>query len=117
MKTAIAILITALLLCGCHKTRLWEYKVVELENSAHHLVAGSVDLSGKYLDAQKEPGDFKLDSLEAPDAFNTDLNNLGSDGWELIAAVPQTETEHPVDKSPSNIRTGKIILIFKRPAK
>jgi hypothetical protein len=43
------------------------------------------------------------------------LLNAGYEGWELVAALPQTETIKPGGDDPPNVRTAKILLIYKRP--
>lgn len=127
MKTVVYILAAGILLCGCNKPdsvppiQKWEYKVVEVENFEHSMYddafKNGVDLE-KVHAAESGAGDFHLDvdSANAKEfgKYGLDINMLGQQGWELISAIPQTETIKA--DSFINTRTGKIILIFKRPA-
>jgi hypothetical protein len=134
MKTIIALLIAALF-CGCNKTSApvmastakqktqWDYKIITVENFAHALHESAMQeqqtntiLGGRHLLYADNNGgdfDFNTDGKTGADFFQ-----LGEDGWELVAAIPQTETVqsmNDVGVPQANIRTGKIILIFKRP--
>jgi hypothetical protein len=134
MKIIVSVLFTAALLCGCqkhetpkpaaNKTQQWEYKTVEVENYAHgqaikalYESETNLDLMVKHLFfANSHDGSFEFSG--GYDKYSVDLYKLGSDGWELIAAVPQLETEPNAQYENTrfnNTRTGKIILIFKRP--
>jgi hypothetical protein len=128
--------ICGLFLCGCNKSPVvppiqkWEYKIVEVENFEHRMEesaqseistnseAGLQDIASARFDA----GDFHLDQPPGKETdleqFGLDIYALGQQGWELVSAIPQTETTHPVshDDVIASVRTGKVILIFKRPA-
>jgi hypothetical protein len=127
-------LILAALLCGCSKQsdpslaiKKWEYKVATVENTEHYYkkqhqeeaTTNSVDghLHMRWDDA--DPGDVSLDFAYGKN-YGTDLNDYGSDGWELVSTIPMLETIPDAgyteyDKF-TNIRVGKVILIFKRPS-
>ncbi|HEY2329170.1 MAG TPA: hypothetical protein VGI63_05095 [Verrucomicrobiae bacterium] len=146
MKTAIFILAVALI-CGCNKPTAtapariqWEYKVVQVENYARQLKDSAfAEMRTNqalglqhWRDAWNDRGNFYLDSLGAGNDYSVDFSQLGSDGWELVAALPQTETLPGVEYQDgstfnpntekldpniqkfNNMRTGKIIFIFKR---
>jgi len=139
MKIIVSVLFAAALLCGCQKSetpkpatpepatnriQTWEYKVVEVENYAHGQAIKAlyesdtnVDLGVEHLlFANSHDGSFGFSG--GYDKYSVDLYKLGSDGWELVAAVPQLETEPSAQYRNTrfnNTRTGKIILIFKRP--
>ena len=136
MKNLLFSVAIVVLLCGCQKPALsssgkWEYKTVDVENANHTMRNSySCEIASnpkagemiRYLDANI--GDFHFDST---------LDDLGRDGWELACAVPLSETvpgaefisgDHynpsngqitPVSGKFTNQRTGKVILIFKRP--
>jgi hypothetical protein len=144
MKTTIAIIFVALI-CGCKPTapatapiQKWEYKVVVIENIEHYLHNASVGQEHLRM-SDASAGDFNLD-INAPISFtdqlyNLNIQKLGQEGWELVSAVPQTETNPDAETGEnwgidsqgkagflnyrkfSNTRTGAIILIFKRPVK
>jgi hypothetical protein len=147
MKAILAIITIATLLCGCKPTapatapiRKWEYKVVTVDNFARYMEQAAfeemrtngADWEQHDRDAKSGAGDFHLDGSTQTDTM-IDLNQIGADGWELVAAIPQTETLPGVDFDDGtvynpdtgkldpkisrfdNTRTGKIILIFKRP--
>ena len=109
------------------EARRWDYKVVEVENFNHHMkevafnefLTNEAEGSKHIHFAEDDPGDFHLDSGGSADKYGADLYQLGSDGWELVSAVPQSETLPGVETSLgdkyNNVRTGKIILILKRP--
>jgi hypothetical protein len=68
---------------------------------------------------QAESGAGGFDFAGKLEFYGADLQQLGADGWELVSAVPQIETipgAQATDLRFSNMRTGKIILIFKKPA-
>lgn len=140
MKTALCLLAATVLLSGCSKSAApagvtkWEYKVVTFENFEHHMheladqeFTTNTDLGLQDLVyADRDAGDFHLDFFptnvaDLNNSMSTDIYSLGNQGWELVSAVPQTETIYAKDdvgssREYSNVRTGKIILIFKRPA-
>ena len=93
-------------------TTKWEYEVVMVENYNHTDEQRAFATNGlkevEFLNG--DPGDFYFDSS----LMGVDLSKYASDGWELVAAVPQLETVRYVSDSPFNVRTGKIYLIFKR---
>lgn len=143
----------AALLCGCTKVpstpvasksetpMRWEYKVVEVDNfegemkaDAHReMLTNAPDWLQHSRAADSASGNFVLNGSAAMGKYGAPLYDLGYDGWELVSAIPQTETIPDAEKFHgqdfiagklqdgythfSNIRTGKIILIFKRPAK
>jgi len=132
MKTACIILAVGALLCGCNKPRQWEYKTVEINNTIHgylersHAEPSTPAWSDAYRTEQSDPGDF--------DQLQEALLKNGAEGWELVALVPQLESipaeylsGHDFhEKEPLltphfspfvNTRTGKILLVFKRPLK
>jgi hypothetical protein len=133
MKTFFYFLAITILVCGCNKppsapvVQKWEYKVIEVENFEHSMKEQAEAESSTNIDqaikdenyANADAGDFNLnivgaESLGWKEKYAADLDKLGKDGWELVAAIPQTETLKAEDFS--NTRTGKIILIFKRSA-
>ncbi len=111
---------------GCGRSTsyvFWEYKIITVENNEHaqessdamKLISGTnSDASGVLKDLQYDTtisGDFDLET-------KVNWNSLEQDRWELAAAIPQTETESTKDLDGNvyaNVRTGKVILIFKRP--
>lgn len=82
-------------------------------------------------EAKSGAGNFYLDG-SGKDDYSLDFQKLGDDGWELVAATPETETIPDAEfyagqdfisdtgklkdsyKPFVNTRTGKILLIFKR---
>lgn len=114
MKTRMGLLgiMGVMLLAGCGQKPAalrWEYKVVEVENSYHASQAEAW---------KKNPVDYEHIEFckEAPGTLPFTFNSLfelGADGWELAAAIPQTETVYGASKQP-NMRTGWVHLIFKR---
>ena len=148
MKIIVSVLFTAVLLCGCqkpetpkpatNKIQRWEYKVVSVECYAHHMAHMAMLQLGTNSDwafqqmssAESLSGFFDIVSFpsvhdyssDLPERYSPDLPKLGSDGWELVSAVPLLETMPRAEygrgdqtKVYSNMRTGEIILIFKRP--
>ena len=145
MKIIVSVLFAAALLCGCQKSetpkpatpepatnriQTWEYKVVEVANYARYQAMEALFESdtnsalGKFhLNlAERRDGSFEFgasyDTNKTYEKYDVDFYRLGSDGWELVAAVPQLETEPSAQYRNTrfnNTRTGKIILIFKRP--
>jgi hypothetical protein len=141
MKTVIFILAAALL-CGCNKK--WEYKVVEFRNSegiaTTELFLSKTNSTHEWLtkldEANSSAGLFSLEmmppiaGIKGNTTISPDLDTMGKEGWELVAAVPQIETiagaKFPdgidysdgkaVEKQStfSNTRTASIFLIFKR---
>lgn len=118
----LAVATLAALLCGCNKpsqptVQKWEYKVVEKENFEHQMadlafkemVTNGAAWQADTASAINNTGTFLLD---------VDLAEQGKQGWELVSAIPLTETTHPVahDEIIAAVRTGEVILIFKRPA-
>lgn len=137
MKTLFYLLAATALLCGCNQKPApvkWEYKEVVVENrlDTEHLDLNSTNFLDAYRYEKSDPGDFDFDSPE-PRKYHQALDDYGADGWELVSAVPMTETIPKAEYSTGfdysrtppiedfkpfiNIRTGKIILIFKRPGK
>jgi hypothetical protein len=138
MKKLLCFLAATALLCGCGKPAApppapaihWEYKTVEVENSQHgYLLRSKTKVaSDEWIEAfrseKSDPGDFWR--------LENELDKIGSDGWEIVACMPELESlpqaeffdgqdyhetePHftPRYKPFVNIRTGKILLIFKR---
>ena len=137
----LAVLSTAL--TGCepkdtapHKiiftTQKWDYKSIEIDCYQHEMAKEAFPTNNAVTDiklyqyAQSSPGDFRYTDRAIAD--------LGAQGWELVSAVPELETIPDADYvgagdlNPNtgklepntfkavNIRTGKILLIFKKPA-
>ncbi|MGD1089809.1 MAG: hypothetical protein ABR955_13975 [Verrucomicrobiota bacterium] len=135
MKNILCIIAAAALLCGCNKPtetpllQKWEYKIVEVENFAHSMQGyyeseAKTNLNESVTGMALENEDIGEFNLDQPPGNSTDLgqygmsiNVLGQEGWELVSAIPQTETTHPInhDEIIASVRTGKIIFIFKRP--
>jgi hypothetical protein len=137
----ISIIITAALLCGCRKPaqratsiQYWEYKVVTVKNDIGEIEeyeATNKIPSSAIIDCDSDSGEFHLNEGGSDD-YRVDMDELGREGWELVSAVPQIETVPGAEKEVgtvfnvgtdkldpnmvkfTNIRTGKIILIFKR---
>jgi hypothetical protein len=128
MKIHLYTLAAAALLAGCGKptTALapvrWEYKTVEMENYEHfresvfyYEIETNAEVGLEHTAASLRSDGSFLFSLSGK--YGVDFNSLGSEGWELVSAIPQIETTHPIshDEVIAAVRTGKIILIFKRP--
>jgi hypothetical protein len=103
MKYLIAILLTFLFF-SCNSN--WEYKVIKFETSNY-------ESSGREA--------FYCDVNQPSDSL---LNVYGSQGWELIDTYVEIETAHPnfgndeyVTGLQPNVRTGNVVLIFKRKTK
>lgn len=86
------------------QTQQWEYKT---------LVCNCTDPVVSFKPQEDESTDyyFKMD----------EVRKMGSDGWELCAAVPEVETKFPKDGLSgailgSNVRSYQVTLIFKRHA-
>jgi len=86
----------------------WEYKVVQIANVNHKVRDDAM---------KKSPIDIGVVNYadETDGEFSYDIYELGYQGWELVAAIPQTETVDSLNKK-QNVRTGNVHLIFKRPA-
>ncbi|HEX5398842.1 MAG TPA: hypothetical protein VFY06_07325 [Verrucomicrobiae bacterium] len=122
MKAFIGIFLAALIFCGCKpKVQQWEYEILEVDNFAHfeqqqaetEMLTNIDQAVSNINDAKQSAGEFHLDNAAQQDHYNTWLTKSGLQGWELVSAIPQTETMNGKDFK--NVRTGKIILIFKRP--
>jgi hypothetical protein len=122
------------------RKRGWEYKVVEVENFDKYMEQAAFEETltnapsglDHSRDANNSQGEFHLDGGSQMGKYGADLYQLGMDGWELVAAVPQEETVagaeyydgdtfnttansfDKVYKKFNNVRTGRIILILKR---
>ncbi|RTR22361.1 hypothetical protein [Deinococcus radiophilus] len=97
-------------------TQRWEYK---------QLLVDAVYAS----DADRESAEFAASvGIETDDGkkhFALDeaqLASLGEEGWELVAALPATETAYTnfgnsqyVTGLQPNVRSGSVTLVFKRP--
>jgi len=115
IRTLFTILIAAFV-CGCGKQpkantfpSRWEYKFLDLDNINHQLEiqdrSTNADQLIKRLRTYKgTAGGFNWAEDE--------IRRSGEDGWELVAAIPQTETETGGDFP--NVRTSHVVLIFKR---
>jgi len=127
MKILLCILAAALL-CGCHRQQ-WEYRVLRFENSASiersEAFMVRTNTSEEWLKksayADYQSGFFNLEEkppIAGLKNIEPDLATLGEEGWELVAAVPQTETiggaKTDLNVAFSNVRTLNIYLIFKR---
>jgi len=138
MKFTIFILAAVVLLFGCSKpaepakfataTR-WEYKSITVENDAYKWELNHTgEIVDQYATNSKAAPDYS--SWEAARSFEGDfdlnesqaLDQAGRDGWELVNAIPVIQTVPQLEDRVAgtrydNIRTGKIVLIFKRPAR
>lgn len=102
MKRSIAVFVAALLLISLSScTQKWEYKVV-------HINAGEAE----------SLADFRPKQIAH---FETTLNELGKQGWELVDTYTETETAHPnfgnsqyVTGLQPNVRTSGLTLLFKK---
>ncbi len=114
-------------LCGC-KPAKWEYRTIEVHNVNNNMFLNSrlppEEMMRRDQRANSEPGHFLEFGTNGFDVFmdNADnpveLHEYGVQGWELVAAVPETHTVPDAGSSGrqfANIRTGKIRLIFTRP--
>lgn len=95
-----------LILLGCQKEEKWEYKVLSILNEGYEL-SGSEALKPTSINPTE-----------------SELNKLGSEGWELITSYLELETAHPnygdekyVTGLQPNIRPQRAVLIFKRQLK
>jgi hypothetical protein len=131
--------VAILLLAGCNKpapagqppaARHWEYRVEEVENyettdaynAVQEMKTNPIMGNARYELAQSVGGIFHFSHPPRPGSgphSALDISALGAEGWELVSAIPQGETTYATDFSTHqnypNVRTGKIILIFKRP--
>lgn len=132
-----------ILLPGCSKPPApvkWEYEVITVENTEHwywqmsyHEMETNSAGALEHMRANKaDAGGFSLDF--ATKDYGADIRAEGRDGWELVSAVPQLETVPDAEYDAgdtynadtgkftprrlpfANVRTGKVILIFKRPS-
>src|SRR5208283_2254533 len=120
MNRFVFCLISVGILCGCRpsepapNSQRWQYKVVVWENDNHamhdeEIKSGNFDVA-QFI--QESGGEFTRCDLNPPD--DVDIHKLGNLGWDLVATIPELET---VNTSKGNFtRTGKILLIFKKPA-
>ena len=125
MKTLSALLCAicaSAFICGCKPAPTiatkWEYKTVEADNYAH----AAVQEAYLVMKTNSDQGlrDIRSSENSIGGFWMDDLYKYGQDGWELVAAVPQIETVDAKDyddRRIANVRTGKIILLFKRPEK
>lgn len=121
----IFLILAAALLAGCSKPAepvqhppRWEYKVLEFPNYDDRYDPQLIQTNYERYQLEKRmPGEFGLEQV--PDTnFPTDnLRQLGQQGWELVAAVPEIETIEDAGGHQGfhNVRTSKLDLIFKRP--
>ena len=138
MRTYLGIGLAALLAAGCSQSQKeshprWEYRTMEVDCFQHWMSrnsftnnVGQPDLKESEM-AKQDMGTFEL-----PLDVKAELSDMGHDGWEMVSAVPEIETvpnvEYPGGRvynpdtqkleettiKAANIRTGKILLIFKR---
>ena len=120
MRTA-GIILAAALLCGCTKIPSpttpsiptapakavrWEYKIVTVKNFAGYMKSAAYqemttngpDWEKHSRSADSDDGNFTLDGSSKMGDYGSDIYQLGQDGWELVAAVPQTETVPDAEK-------------------
>ena len=117
----------------------WEYKTVTVENFAGYMSENASEETKTNLNTGLEHqeqanagmGSFDLEFSDS--RYGCELYKLGQQGWEMVSAIPliQTvpfaeaisgETYNPDTKSLefekskfNNIRTGAVVLVFKRP--
>jgi len=107
-KITLAVLVSMLFFQGCLQfNNKWEYKVVNLYANDETSRTGNTALKAQHI---------------APS--ETDLNELGRQGWELVTSYGEVETAFPnfgdskyVTGLQPNIRPQSTVLIFKRKAK
>lgn len=109
MKIINGFLVTVLVLCmfGCGNNKNWEYKVYSF--------------SPEQTYDRTETDAFKSTKISIS---QDELNRLGADGWELTTSFLELETAYPnfgnseyVTGLQPNIRSQRLVLIFKREAK
>lgn len=137
----ILLLFIAVVACGCEKpvekvqaaTRpKWEYKTVEVENYAFAEYSKKLEeYAKKPTRTEDERRDLKIAETIAGGFTIPGLYELGEEGWELVSCVATVDTEWPkvrtgsrydrdrdklvdVEETQPNIRSGKLLLIFKR---
>jgi hypothetical protein len=122
------------------KKKGWDYRVVEVENIAGYMKESAFEEmktnGAEWMEhsrqADNTSGDFNFDTIIQMGKYGADLAAIGREGWELVAAVPQMETLPLVEYQDgtifnpatgrldpniqkfNNIRTKKIVLIFKK---
>lgn len=146
MNRLIAVILVPAIMGGCApkqivaKRQTWEYKIVEADNrikdSSKLGDASSPDWMKNYRARKSDAGNFSLAGDDVGYQYaGAELNKLGADGWELVGIAPEAETVpdaeyfagpdygrmesgKPADiyKPFVNMRTGKMILVFKRPS-
>lgn len=91
---------------GCQSNQKWEYKLLTVSSQVY-----------------SRTGTDALKSTTATPS-ESELNKLGSEGWELVASYLEMETAHPnfgnesyVTGLQPNIRPQRAVLIFKRISK
>ena len=107
LRVGLALTAAAVLGCGGdHRARAaWEYKVVSVPSA----------------DGERTgTGALRPASI---DLVENQLNDLGHEGWELVATFLEMETAFPnfgrddyVTGLQPNVRPQRAVLIFKRPA-
>ena len=105
-------LLLAIIVCAdCSRTHppraTWEYKTVRLKTDVRELQADD--------EKSAKPSGLHWSDMpaEVSDPITT-LPAFGAEGWELVAAIPEIETEH--GKDGVNVRQHGALLIFKRPS-
>lgn len=102
------------MLSGCAKqevaTRKWQYTTLTIEN----YLRSSASFKAAADDPKPKAFDYK-DSAMGSFSEDKDMQKMGDEGWELVAAIPQTETTFPDSPNRQVVRTGAIVLFFKRP--
>ena len=106
-------------MCGCrpveprHQRPVWKYQMIEWENDNRRLYLDEIMKPSSLIDwkkantYQQTAGGFNLSYYSTN--LDLDINALGDEGWELVSAMPETETVGGAD-----IRVGKVMLLFKR---
>lgn len=110
--------LAVLLMTGCGRqgiggVQTWQYKTEEIENSIHGFADRQKHASG----SPEWESDREIELTDTGDfGFDVDAANrkAADDGWELVAAVPELETTE--SDHAQYTRTGKILLIYKKPA-
>ena len=97
------LLLSSLLLTSCQSSQKWEYRVLPVLSESYARIG--------------------VDALKATTVSPTEseLNQLGANGWELVTSYLEVETAHPnfgnesyVTGIQPNIRPQRAVLIFKR---
>lgn len=87
----------------------WEYKTVTLKPTEMDLTGPDKTDSQKWAAARERNNYFSDPAFEFSD-------KMGEFGWELVAAIPNTETVFAYEKRIPNTRVAEIMFVFKRPS-